>query len=350
MKEKSKVIVFTMAYNAQDTIGRTIESIINQTYSNFQYFVLDNASIDKTGDIIEEYRNKDNRIVPLRVNKNDPLNGGAFFHTLVYASDADYIVWCDADDCYVPEFLEETVRFAEENQIDIVACGYDKVDGLTGEILKRKELQENIILHDNLFAEEYIKYRGFKIFLWGKLYSIPFLKDYKITGTGKKERICNDSIWITNVFQVAKRVGIYGKPVYQYYQYPHSLSNTNIEVSIDSYWDMWQAEKKYIESYGPVSKLNEDFLYAIYLSLVEEIVDKIFACECDTPNRLEMLNRVFSHKEWKDTLRRNADPQFLNLADRKRYVADIREKVLNLPEIKKYELKKKQLLDCLEGR
>ena len=351
MKTKDpKVIIFTMAYNAQETIDRTIESILNQTYLNFQYFILNNAATDDTGKIVAEYSKKDSRIIPLRVNKNDPTNGGAFFHALVYASDADYIVWCDADDCYVPDFLEKTVSFAEENQLDLVACGYDKLDGYTGKLLKRKELSENLILHDELFAEEYIKYRGFKIFLWGKLYSVPFLRKSKKTGTEKEERICCDGMWITSVFQKAERVGIYGKPVYQYYLYPCSQSNTNIEESIDSYWDMWKMEKNYIESYGPVSKLNEDFLHAIHMAIVDEIVEKIFNCMCDTEKRLDMLYRAFSRKEWKDTLEREADPQFLILASRKQYVDGIRERILQLPEIEKYELKKEQLISCLEGK
>ena len=171
-----------------------------------------------------------------------------------------------------------------------------------------------------------------------------------MTGTIRQERICNDSIWVTTVFKSAERVGIYGKPVYQYYQYPHSLSNTNIEISIDSYWNMWQAEKDFISAFGPVSKMNEDFLHAIHLSLVEEIVEKIFACDGDTEKRLDMLDKVFSREGWKDTLERNADPQFHNLAARKQYVSDIKAKVSALPEIESYKQKKEQLLSCLEGR
>ena len=350
MDQSAKVIIFTMAYNAQNTIGRTIESILKQTYMNFQYYILDNAAEDKTEEIILEYCKKDKRIVPIHVNTNDSTNGGAFFHTLVNSSDADYIVWCDADDCYVETFLEETVRFAEDNHLDMVACGYDKVDGNTGGIIKRKELGKNLILHDELFVDEFIKYRGFMIYMWGKLYSIPYLRKAGITGTVRKERICNDTIWMAGLFREAERVGIYGKPVYQYYQYPYSLSNINIEASIDSYWDLWDVTKKYIESYGPVSKLNEDFLHAIHLSLVEEIVEKIFACESDTDNRLSMLYQVFSRKEWRETLERDADPQFNNLAARGQYVSGIKQRILALPDVEKYEQKKQQLLCCLEGR
>lgn len=328
-----KVIIFTMAYNAQSTIRRTIESILNQTYCNFEYYILNNASTDDTEEIIYEYCKKDDRIIPISVNKNDPPNGGAFFHTLVHASDAKYIVWCDADDAYTPDFLENMVNFAEENDLDLAACGYDKIDGLTGKVLKHKSLNENLIIYDQLFADSFIQYRGFISYLWGKLYSIPFLKRKIATGTGalKKERICNDTIGTLNMFRKAKRVGIYAKSMYQYYQYPHSLSHQNIEASLSSYRDLWNVTRKYLEYYGPISKLNEDFLYAIHLSLVDEAVGNIFASALDTKKKLELLEEVFCDPVWADTLNRDADPVFQNLAARGKFVSDIKEKINALP-------------------
>lgn len=331
-----KVIVFTMAYNAQMTIGRTIEGILNQTFGDFEYYILDNASTDHTADIILDYSQKDERIIPIHVNKNDPPNGGAFFHALIHASNAKYAVWCDADDVYTSDFLENMVSFAEENQLDIVACGYDKIDGMTGEIIKHRTLEKNLVLHEQLFEEEFIQYRGFISYLWGKLYSIPFLKEKRSTGTARKERICNDSVWTLGLFQKASRAGIYGKAMYQYYQYPHSLSHMNIEASLSSYRDLWAGTKEYLEYYGPISRLNEDFLYAIHLSLVEEMSGNVFEAELDTEKKLGLMIEIFSDPVWADTWKRDADPIFRNLAARKEFASDIKEKILSMPDAEQY--------------
>ena len=345
-----KVIIFTMAYNAQNTIRRTIESILNQTFSNFKYFILDNASTDNTEEIILDYCKTDNRIIPLHVNKNDPPNGGAFFHAITRASNADYAVWCDADDEYTLDFLEKTINFAEENQLDMVACGYDKIDCATGEIIKQKMLPENLIIEGELFTERFIQYRGFMSYLWGKLYSIPFLKRKSTTRVSDEERICQDSMYMVGMFRKAERVGIYGEPMYKYYQYPHSLSSMNIEAGLSSYSDLWHVTKKYIESYGPISKQNEDFLYAIHLSLVEEAVGNIFEAELDTEKKLELLEKVFSDPVWVKTLTRNADPMFHSLANRRNYVADVKDKIVNLPEIELFPQKAEGVLNKLEGK
>ena len=333
-----KVIIFTMAYNAENTIKRTIESILNQTFSNFEYYILDNASTDNTFNVIEKYSKKDKRIVALRVNKNDPPNGGAFFRAITYATNADYIVWCDADDTYSPTFLEETTKFATDNQLDIVSCGYDKVDGYTGKIIKHRVLDENLILYGNLFTEEFVKYRGFTLYLWGKLYSVPFLKSNNLTGTVDKEQICNDSIWTLNIFRVAKRAGVYGKAMYQYYQYSNSLSNQNIEMNLASYRQLWLSTKKYLQSYGPISRLNEDFLYAINFSIVDEVVNKIFASsKLNIKSKLNLLENVFDDPTWARTLSRNADPQFRNLAQKHSYVLNVKNRISALPGIEEYE-------------
>lgn len=347
-KHNIKVIIFTMAYNAQETIGRTITSILNQTFGNFEYYILDNASTDNTEEVIFDYGKKDERIIPLHVNKNDPPNGSAIFNTLVWATNANYIVWCDADDTYTPDFLENMVNFANANKLDIAACGYDKIDGLTGEVVKHRTLEEHLVVYGNLFTEMFIQYRGFVSYLWGKLYSIPFLKAKSTTHTPKKERICNDSIGVLGLFKKANRVGIYGKAMYQYYQYPHSLSHINIEASLSSYRDLWTATKEYLESYGPISKLNEDFLYAIHLSLVDEAIGNVFAADLDTEKKLDLLKQVFSDPVWGDTLRRDANPIFCNLAGRKEFVSSVKNKILNLPEIERFPIEKQCLFSYFD--
>jgi len=152
-------VFFTMAYNAQNTIRRTIESILNQTRNDFDYYILDNGSYDDTGKIIRKYAKIDKRIKPLRINKNDPTNCCAIWDTLVHATSAKYLAWCDADDEYTTDFLESMIEFAEENQLDIAACGYEMIDGRSNEVLKRRTLSEHLIVTDDMLVDEFINYR-----------------------------------------------------------------------------------------------------------------------------------------------------------------------------------------------
>lgn len=325
-----KVLIFTMAYNAEKTIERTIDSILGQTFRDFEYYILDNGATDRTGEIIQRYARQDERVKPIRLNKNDPTNGGALFMLLVEASDADYIVWCDADDTYSLTFLEKMTAFAQENNLDVAACGYDCIDGMSGEVLKHRALTEHLIVSGDGFAEQFIQYRGFISFLWGKLYALPSFKHLQGLATAPAQHVCADTLGTLSFFRNAKRVGIYGEAMYQYYQYPRSLSNTGVESCLESYQILWRTTRDYLADYGPISKLNTDFLYAIYLSLSDEAAGRIFASELDTDKKLELLCKLFREPLWAETLAREADPQFRNLAARGEYVQQMKERILAL--------------------
>jgi glycosyltransferase involved in cell wall biosynthesis len=322
-----------MAYNAQSTISRTIESILNQTCGDFQYYVLDNGSTDDTVDIITDFAKLDNRIKPLHINKNDPANGVAIWSALIYASSAKYAAICDADDEYSPDFLENMIGFAEENKLDLAACGYEKIDGITNELVKHRALDENLVIYGNSFANEFIKYRGFTFATWGKLYSVSFLKPivHSVWFPIRELFFCTDTIIMLHLFEKAERVGIYGKAMYKYYLYPNSLVNTNVENNITYYRHLWDATKKYLDSYGPISKINEDFLYAIHLSIVDEAINRVFASTLATDVKLSCLFTIFSDPTWAKTLTRDADPQFRNLAARHDYISDVKSRILALP-------------------
>ena len=146
------------------------------------------------------------------------------------------------------------------------------------------------------------------------------------------------------MFQKAEHTGIYGKAMYQYYQYEDFLSHRNIEEGLDSYIDLWEATKKYLEYYEPISKRNEEFLYAIYLSLVEEAVGNIFTAELNTEKKLELLVKIFSHSVWTDELRRDADLMFRNLTVRKMFISEIKQKILFLLENESYPAEKSAFL------
>lgn len=184
--------------------------------------------------------------------------------------------------------------------------------------------------------------------IWGKLYSSAFLKAADYPGPPGKGRIFNDTIWTLSMFQKADHTGIYGKAMYQYYQYEDFLSHRNIEEGLDSYIDLWEATKKYLEYYEPISKRNEEFLYAIYLSLVEEAVGNIFTAELNTEKKLELLIKIFSHSVWTDELRRDADLMFRNLTVRKMFISEIKQKILFLLENESYPAEKKCIFAYLD--
>lgn len=113
-----KISAIMPAYNAEKYIGEAIESILNQTFADFEFIIIDDGSTDGTKKIIKEY--DDPRIVLLENEKNSgivvALNKG------LDAAKGEYIARMDSDDISLPERFEKQVAFLESHP-ETVALG-----------------------------------------------------------------------------------------------------------------------------------------------------------------------------------------------------------------------------------
>ena len=115
MKNKPFVTVFTPNYNSSRYISETIESIINQTYSNFEYIIIDDCSTDNSWQIIQEYAKKDNRIKIFRNQKNLHIVRTRNKGFKLSSPDAKYFAILDSDDVALMNRLEVQIKFLENH-------------------------------------------------------------------------------------------------------------------------------------------------------------------------------------------------------------------------------------------
>ena len=121
MSSGGPVFSFAMpAYNAEATIGRAIESALEQRYADWELVVCDDGSTDGTADLVRSYAARDARV---HLIQQANAGCGAARDTAVRASRGRYVVRFDADDELLPEYLEEMAAFIErEPGYDIYSC------------------------------------------------------------------------------------------------------------------------------------------------------------------------------------------------------------------------------------
>lgn len=345
-----KVIVWTNAYNSEKTIARAMDSILNQTYQDWLYLVLDNGSTDDTRYIIKDYAARDSRIVALAREYNE-INCGSYIEAVLQTTAARWYCHLDADDEYYVTFLEKMVMFAAENQLDLAAAGYEKIDGATGELIKRRNAGENYVLEGCEFAEKFIQYRGFTLFLWAKLYSIEFL-----VKTGSTQRwedwnhYAQDSSFVLcQCFGNAERAGIFSEALYKYYQYPKHHNATEIEGWLISFKQLYFATRDYLLRFGGLSKANEDFLQAILMSIIDDNVQIIKRSNFGLGQKLHFLLLIFSDSDTQTMLRYQADPKFRNLAARTEYKRELISWIEAQESVKQYKATVDRIKHSLEG-
>jgi glycosyltransferase involved in cell wall biosynthesis len=130
-----KVTVLMSVYNGQDFLAEAVQSILDQSYRDFEFLIIDDGSTEPLDHILHRY--KDNRIV-IRRQKNMGLTRS--LNKGLSLARGEYIARMDADDVSLPNRLETQVHELDsDSRLDLVGCFFDIVDG-TGRLIERKEL------------------------------------------------------------------------------------------------------------------------------------------------------------------------------------------------------------------
>lgn len=126
MAKIGTVSIIMAAFNAEKTIGQSIESVLNQTYEDWELIVINDCSHDETLSISEYYANQDKRI---RIFSN-PVNQGISKtrKTGIDASTGDWIAILDSDDLWTFDKLEKQVSTAVCSGADVVFTGSSFID------------------------------------------------------------------------------------------------------------------------------------------------------------------------------------------------------------------------------
>lgn len=124
-----KISVIMGIFNCADTLPQAIESIVNQTYTNWQLIMCDDASIDNTYDVAKSYQEKyPDKIILIKNDVNSKL-AFTLNHCLEYA-DGTFIARMDGDDISMPDRFEKEVKFLKEHpEYDVVGCAMQRFSG-----------------------------------------------------------------------------------------------------------------------------------------------------------------------------------------------------------------------------
>ena len=110
-----KVSVITPMYNCEKFISETIESVLNQTYTNWEMIIIDDCSTDKSKQIVKQYIERDKRIRLIALNEN---SGAAVARNKgIEVSSGRFIAFLDGDDLWEPNKLEKQIQFMTEKNI-----------------------------------------------------------------------------------------------------------------------------------------------------------------------------------------------------------------------------------------
>lgn len=164
------VSVIMPVYNYEDYLSDAIESILKQTYANFELIIVDDASTDNSAQIIKKYQKRHHKKIKfISLKKNLNCGGDLCANEGIKVATGKYIARLDADDIALPYRLQQQVNFLEKNN-DIFLVGSnayvidkkgkiigEKIQPLTNEKIYKNYFTFHPMIHPSCMYRTYIK-------------------------------------------------------------------------------------------------------------------------------------------------------------------------------------------------
>ncbi len=258
---KPKVSVLMSNFNGADFIGKTIESVINQTFKDFEFIIIDDCSTDNSREIIDSF--DDPRIRKIYFEHNEHLIYALNFG--IDNSNGEYIARIDSDDMWEPEKLAKQVEYMDNN-LDCGAC-FTLVNVIDENGKKLSSLQcdrVDLFKVDNCSREEWIR----RFYFFGSCLCHPsvVMRKSAIDKVGKYNyslvQIQDYEMWV----RIAKKYPIYvlQEPLINYRWHSNNVSMPTEKAVIRSNYEFSYVLSGYFDDMTDAEFANifkEDFLF-----------------------------------------------------------------------------------------
>ena len=255
-----KISVIVPVFNCIQWLEPCIESVLKQTFKEFELILVDDGSTDGSGELCDFYATRDKRI---RVfHKPNGSGGGEARNYGIEKSKGEFIVFLDSDDCQKPSMLEELYQAQQKADYDLVICGYCFLDenNLEGD---KFALNATEIKGEQNVLDYFVNYYpdGLVGYPWNKLYRRSIIEENHIRFP--KMRRLEDGIFNVAYFQKIKSASVLDKVLMLY--------RVNCQVALRKLpYDFYENMKLFTKDYyGFLKKLgttreNMDKPFVIY--------------------------------------------------------------------------------------
>lgn len=200
-----KVSIVIPVYNVEKYLRECLDSVINQTLPDIEIICVNDGSTDKSQEIIEEYKKKDNRMTLLTQSN---CGAGVARNNGLNVVNGEYIAFLDGDDFYKNDFCEKMYNKAKENNADIVVCSANSYNSSTkvyetiSEALKIENLPQSEIF--NYLDMPKNIFNTFHNWNWNKIFRTDFVKNNNLKF--QELHRTNDLYFTCTALILAKRI------------------------------------------------------------------------------------------------------------------------------------------------
>lgn len=214
-----QISIIVPVYNVEKYLHRCLDSILTQTFSDFELILVDDGSTDLSGSICEEYAKEDSRIHLFhQKNQGQGVARNFALDWMYENSDSKWMCFIDSDDWIHPEMLERLYFAVAKTQKKISVCGWLDVEG---EIIWTPLKETNVTVCST--EEFYCEKPTLGVVPWAKLYHRECFQKIRYPAV----RACEDEFVTYRVLFQVKELAVIHVPLYAYFLRSDSTMRSN---------------------------------------------------------------------------------------------------------------------------
>lgn len=263
-----EISVIMLTYNRENMLSHMISCILKQTFSDFEFIIVDNGSTDRSGAIADEYAQQEERIRVLHLPKGTIGRGR---NAGLDVACGKYIAFVDDDDSCEPDFLECLYRNIVTEKADVAICG------AVGKSYDIRQI--------------YTKEEALEVLLNRKYFNVAFptklIRKSLFDGNFFNEESKYDDIYLMpRILGASKKTVYEGKPLYDFYRHPGNNSSwtTNFRLltsaTLSEYLAVYRQRTEWlIDSFPDKRDVWEYFEQSFWISMIDKVT-KYEVTEC----------------------------------------------------------------------
>ncbi len=236
------ISVIVPVYKVEAYLSRCVDSILNQSFSDFELILVDDGSPDHCGAICDGYAAKDSRIHVIH-QENGGLSAARNTGTdwAYEFSDSQWIFYADSDDWIHPETLEQLLAAAKTHNVKISVCGYGETEGEAPGVTGESLIPQSWTPRD-FYTQHFVN----ATVAWGKLYHKDCLEGVRYP-VGK---IHEDEFVTYRLLFAQEKIAVIPAPMYAYFVNPAGIIRSAWSPKRLHAWEAYEEQIAYFQEKG----------------------------------------------------------------------------------------------------
>lgn len=239
------ISVIVPVYKVEKYLKRCVDSVLMQTFRDFELILVDDGSPDLCGEMCEKYAEKDKRVIVLhRENGGLSVARNTGLDWIFANSCSTYVTFVDSDDWIHPQYLEILLYILEKNNVPVSVGGFQRVERNSQNNVKKldEKLSEEVMEAEDFFLNHEWNFN----YAWGKLYRREYFEQIRYP-EGKN---FEDTFTTYKILFAGKRVAFINFPLYYYFYNTEGISHSLWKPSELAVMDGIRAQIKFYRENG----------------------------------------------------------------------------------------------------